>query len=145
MNPTELDAHDHLNLAQVNLDEAEKILGVNLPSVAARSAYYAAYHAAEAYIIAKTGKCSGGHDKARSQFGLLVKDDPRFDLAVKKFLGTAYKYKDIGDYGLLEKRIEITIPLAREAINSATRFVATVESCIAVTESNPRTTPKISP
>jgi len=47
------EAAAYLEKARENLDEAKKIYGIGLASVAARSAYYAGFHTAEAFIIAK--------------------------------------------------------------------------------------------
>lgn len=73
------EAADYLEKARENLDEAKKIYGIGLASVAARSAYYAAFHAAEAFIISHTGKIAKSHSGVRTEFSRLTKDDPRVD------------------------------------------------------------------
>jgi uncharacterized protein (UPF0332 family) len=47
---------DYLAKARTTLADAQKIATLPLPHVAAREAYYAAFHAAEAYIFEHTGK-----------------------------------------------------------------------------------------
>jgi uncharacterized protein (UPF0332 family) len=42
---------DYLAKARSTLADAEQIAAVPLPHIAAREAYYAAYHAAEAYVF----------------------------------------------------------------------------------------------
>jgi hypothetical protein len=47
---------DCLINARERLDGAKRIVGLPLPQVAAREAYLAAFHAAEAYIFEQTGR-----------------------------------------------------------------------------------------
>ena len=47
---------DCLTKARECLDGAKQIAGLPLPQVAAREAYLAAFHAAEAYIFEQTGR-----------------------------------------------------------------------------------------
>ena len=47
---------DYLEKARTTLADAQQIAVLPLPHVAAREAYYAAFHAAEAYIFEHTGK-----------------------------------------------------------------------------------------
>ena len=46
----------HLAIATVDLDNAQTVARLLLAHLAARSAYYAAFHAAEALISERTGK-----------------------------------------------------------------------------------------
>ncbi len=50
------EAEDHLGRARVELDDARKALSYKLARLAARGAYYAAFRAAEALIVDRTGK-----------------------------------------------------------------------------------------
>ena len=50
------EAKDYLDKARDDLEDARKIAAIHLAKVAARSAYYVAFHAAEALIIERTGK-----------------------------------------------------------------------------------------
>lgn len=50
------EAADCLEKAREDLDDARKIAAIGLAKVAARCAYYAAFHAAEALIVARMGK-----------------------------------------------------------------------------------------
>jgi uncharacterized protein (UPF0332 family) len=63
---------DYLAKAHATLAGAEQIAALPLPHVAAREAYYAAYHAAEAYIFEQTGKAATTHRGVRSEFGSSV-------------------------------------------------------------------------
>jgi uncharacterized protein (UPF0332 family) len=120
------EAVDYLKKAHESLDEARKIYRIGLASVAARSAYYVAFHAAQALIISRTGKIAKTHSGVRSEFNRLTKDDPRVGLEFRTFLAKAYAYKEIDDYGM-DKKSAITIEAARSAIDTASSFV----ECIA--------------
>jgi len=118
------EAGAYLDKAGECLDEAQKIYEIGLAAVAARSAYYAAFHAAEAFIIARSGKIAKSHSGVRSEFSRLSKTDPTIS-DFSSFLAQAYKYKEIGDYGVGTNTI-ITLSTANEAIETAQRFVACV-------------------
>ena len=62
----------------------------------------------------------------RSTFARLVKDDPRFDRALVRFLGRAYRFKEVADYGTGPEAV-VTVTEAEKAIASARQFV----DCIA--------------
>lgn len=57
---------DCLAKAHATLADAQQIATLPLPHVAAREAYLAAFHAAEAYIFEHTGKVAKTHRGARS-------------------------------------------------------------------------------
>ena len=58
------------------------------PHVAAREAYYAAFHAAEAYIFEHTGKVATTHRGVRNEFTWLAWREPRIDREPTRFLAT---------------------------------------------------------
>ena len=62
-----------LDKARGDLADAKKIVAIELANVAARSAYYAAFHAAEAFIFERTGKVAKTHSGVRSEFARLDK------------------------------------------------------------------------
>ena len=86
--------------------------------MAARSAYYAAFHAAEAFIIEKSGKIAKSHSGVRSEFARLSKDEPRLERSHATFLAQGYKHKEIGDYSI-DPGTQITMADAEAAINAA--------------------------
>jgi uncharacterized protein (UPF0332 family) len=71
------EAASYLAKAWEDLSDARQIAGISLAMVAARSAYYAAFHAAEALIVERTGKIAKSHSGVRSEFARLAKDDSR--------------------------------------------------------------------
>jgi uncharacterized protein (UPF0332 family) len=119
----------YLARARENLSEARQIAGIGLATVAARSAYYAAFHAAEAYIFDKTGRIAKTHSGVRAEFSRLAKDDTRIARTMTAFLPKAYQYKEISDYGVNPKAV-VTMPNAEGAIISAADFLDCIESIL---------------
>lgn len=79
------EAADYLDKARNDLDDARRIAAIGLAKVAARSAYYAAFHAAEAFIIESTGKIAKTHSGVRAEFARLAKETPEIDKSFPKF------------------------------------------------------------
>jgi len=120
---------NYLAKAREDLSEARQIAGISLAKAAARSAYYAAFRAAEALIVEKTGRVAKSHSGVRSEFARLTKDDPRIDKAMTRFLAQAYKYKEIGDYGVGMDAV-VAMPEADAAIRSAADFLDCVDAAL---------------
>ncbi len=120
----------YLEKARRDLDEARKIMQISLPNVAARSAYYAVFHAAEAVIFDKTGRVAKTHRGVRVEFARVSKDDPRFPTTMTAFLAKVYGYKEISDYNV-DPDVIITMQDAEDAILGAEQFVNSVISALA--------------
>jgi len=114
---------DYLVRARATLSDAQQIATLPLPHVAAREAYYAAYHAAEAYIFEQTGKVAATHRGVRSEFGRLARREPRIDRELTRFLATAYQLKATADYGIGSTVATISVNQAATAITTAARFI----------------------
>jgi uncharacterized protein (UPF0332 family) len=52
--------------AGLSLSEARRILEINIPRQAARLAYYAQFHAAQALVFERTGKVAKTHKGIRA-------------------------------------------------------------------------------
>ena len=65
----------------------------------------------------------------QAEFARLVKDDPRCDIELRRFLGRTYNLKAIADYET-GPRSRITLAQAQEAVEMAVRFVAAVTALI---------------
>ena len=117
---------ESLEKAHIELEDAEKIALIGLGRPAARSAYYAAFNAAEAIILARTGKIAKTHSGVRSEFARLMKDSGAELRSLASFLNDAYRFKEIGDYGHGTEAV-ITIEEARKLMIGATEFVRLVE------------------
>ena len=107
------------------LDQAETMLEVGLNGAAGRTAYLAGFHAAQAFIFETTGRVFKRHSSVQGEFGRLVKDDPRFDTALRTFLPRAYNLKSIADYGT-GPGSHVTAANAEDALQAARRFVQCV-------------------
>lgn len=77
---------DYLDKARTCLADARQIATVPLPRLAAREAYYAAFHAAEAYIFEHTGKVAITHRGVRAEFARVARREPRIDRELSAFL-----------------------------------------------------------
>jgi uncharacterized protein (UPF0332 family) len=128
------EAADYLEKARHDLDEARKIAAIGLAKAAARSVYYAAFHAAEAFIVERTGKVAKSHSGVRSEFARLAKEAPQFDKAFTAFLSKAYKYKEIGDYGVGRSAI-VNLDEANDVIERASIFLDAVTNALAARSS----------
>lgn len=117
---------DYLAKARTTLADAQQIATLPLPHVAAREAYYAAFHAAEAYIFEHTGKVATTHRGVRSEFARLARREPRIDRELTRSLATAYQLKATADYGIGPAIAPITADQAAAAITTASRFIDTI-------------------
>jgi uncharacterized protein (UPF0332 family) len=116
------ETEDFLERAREDLADARKIAAIPLPKIAARCAYFVAFHAAEAFIYELTGKIVKTHSGVRSEFSRLRKDFPGAEEWLSKFLAEAYVYKEISDYPS-GKRVAASGAETDEAIETAARFV----------------------
>jgi len=112
------------------LDEAETIMSVHCHEAAARTAYLAGFHAAQALIFETSGRAYKSHSGVNAEFNRLVKDDPRVDDQIRAFLGRTYNLKAIADY-VTGPGSHISGEMAHEAVDSALRFVDAVAALLA--------------
>ncbi len=116
-------AHDHLR-------EARVIVAIPLTRIAARSAYIAAFHAAQALVFERAGKVVKTHSGIRSEFSRIMLGATGTDAALGKVLSKGYGYKDLADYSTGPDRI-VTAADAEAMIDDAARFVARVADILA--------------
>jgi len=117
---------DCLAKARECLDGAKQIAGLPLPQVAAREAYLAAFHAAEAYIFEQTGRTVKTHRGLRSTFSRLARSEPRIAPEYLTFLARAYELKSIADYSVGPAARPITDDDAARAIETAELLIDTI-------------------
>jgi uncharacterized protein (UPF0332 family) len=120
---------DYLAKARQALREARAIASIELAEAAGRAAYLTAYHAAQAFIFARTDKIAKTHSGVRSEFARLAKDDPRIDRAFPTFLAQAYNLKSIADYAV-GSDVGVSLAEAEEAISKAAGFLERISSLI---------------
>jgi uncharacterized protein (UPF0332 family) len=111
------------------LDRANRMLGVGLNEDAGRTAYLAGLHAAQAFLFETNGRVFKKHATVQSEFGRLVKDEPRVDSELRAFLGRSYDLKTIADYET-GPGSHVSPERADEAIQTARRFVECVASLL---------------
>ncbi len=129
---------DCLTKAQECLDGAKQIAALPLPQVAAREAYLAAFHAAEAYIFEQTGRTVKTHRGLRATFSRLARDEPLIVPEYLTFLARAYELKSIADYGVGAAVRPITAADASSAIETAERFIDTMTRLLPPGPTTPR-------
>ncbi|MBV8576940.1 MAG: HEPN domain-containing protein [Acetobacteraceae bacterium] len=120
---------EHLDKARECLTRAKIILDAGVGEDAGRNAYLAAFRAAQALILARSGKVVKTHRGVHRLFTQLAKNDARLR-EFPRFLSQAYNLKDIADY---ELGSSASVPLDRagDAINTAERFVGMVAGIVA--------------
>ncbi len=95
----------------------------NWSDEAGRAADLVGLHAAQALIVEWTGKTVKSHRGVQYELGQLTKDESRFDIELRAFLGRAYNLKAIADYEI-GAGSEVSPERAAEAIAGGKRFVA---------------------
>jgi uncharacterized protein (UPF0332 family) len=112
---------EHLDKARECLVRAKIILGAGVGEDAGRDAYLAAFHAAQALILARSGKVVKTHRGVHRLFAQLAKNEARLR-EFSRFLSQAYNLKDIADYEL-GRSASVPLDRAGDAIDTAERFV----------------------
>ena len=107
------------------------------PEDAGRSAYLAGLHAAWALIFERTDKIAKTHRGVQRELGRLTRDNPRFDLELRAFLGRTYDLKAIADYET-GPGSGVSIEQAQQAITTARRFI---EIIVTILEAKPGRSP----
>jgi uncharacterized protein (UPF0332 family) len=111
-----------LKQAEIVLARADRMLSAKLHEDAARAAYLACFHVAQAYIFERTGKTSKSHRGVQTEFFRLSKDDVRVDQGLRRFLSEAYEFKSVADYGVGPDAVT-SVEQSSAAIATAKRFV----------------------
>ena len=121
----------YLAKAREDLADAVAIAAIGLVKVAARSAYYAMFHAAEAYVYERSGKAVKTHSGLRSEFARASIDDPVINRGLIAFLAQSYKYKELADYDIGDAA-SISRTEVEDVIARASALVSEVEAAIAL-------------
>lgn len=115
----------YLAKARDNIGFARYALAGQYSDEAGRSAYMAAFHAAMAFISARTGKSPKTHSGVRSEFARLALQEVRIGREQVSFLGWSYELKNAADYG---QGHTVTLPEAERAIDEALRLIEIIET-----------------
>ena len=120
----------HLDKARECLTRARIILAAGVAEDAARNAYLAAFHVAQALITERSGRDAKTHKGAHVAFARLTKDEPSIDIELRRFLPQSFNLKAVADYELGPDAI-IPTGQAAAAIETATRFVTCIAELLA--------------
>jgi uncharacterized protein (UPF0332 family) len=120
-------AKTHLDKARRCLASGAYLLAGDFPDQAGRDAYMAAFHAALALIMWRTGKEPKTHNGTHTEFARLVREYAGLDLKLMGFLSRSYDLKSVADYddGTPVSRDEASSSLATSA-----EFVDTIVAII---------------
>lgn len=118
-----------LEKAKELLAQAKTMLDVGLNEAAGRTAYLAGFHAAQALIFETHERVFKRHSAVQGEFARLVKDEPRFDIDLRAFLGRAYNLKAIADYETGPDS-HVSHEQAAETITHAVRFVEALSALL---------------
>ena len=125
------EAADYLKKARDYVEKAcDWLEAVHYGDEAARAAYLAAFHAAQALIFERTIKVAKTHRGVRASFSRLAEQDPRIDETLTGFLARGYQRKEVVDYGIGPQTF-VSETEAREMIETARRFVGRVAEILA--------------
>jgi len=104
-------------------------LDIDVAEVAAREAYLAALHGAQALIAERTGRTVKRHHGVHTEFAGLTREEPRLDPELRQFLPRSYNLKTVADYEVGDQD-DISEQQALAAIETATRFVTCIEGIL---------------
>ncbi len=116
----------YLDKARQSLREARAVAEIGLSAAAGRAAYLAAFHAAQAFILARANKVAKTHAGVRSEFARFARNEPELERSLATFLGQAYNLKTIADYAV-GADVGVSASEANDAISGAARFVQDIE------------------
>jgi len=93
-----------------------------------------AFHAADAFIVDRTGNIAKTHRGVHSEFARLIKDRAEDDRRLGRVLADGYRYKELAGYSADSEAV-ITDRDAAGMIDAAPRFVARVAELLAASPS----------
>ena len=105
------------------------ILAISIPRQAARLAYYAQFHAAQALIFERTDKIAKTHKGVQTLFHQLIKQEPVSGRRLAGDLAASYHYKEAADYETGTAGA-ISSADAAEAIRTAEHFLAVISTVL---------------
>jgi uncharacterized protein (UPF0332 family) len=106
------EVEEHLDKARECLVRAKIILGAGVGEDAGRDAYLAAFHAAQALIVARSGKVVKTHRGVHRLFAQLAKNEARLR-EFSCFLSRAYNLKEYCRLRIRPQRLRTARPRGR--------------------------------
>jgi uncharacterized protein (UPF0332 family) len=129
------ESQQFIDKANVILLRGAIMLKSGLNEDAARSAYMASFHVAQAYIFERKGKVSKSHHGVQTEFFRLTKDDPRIDHELRKFLSQSYEFKSVADYFTGPEAVT-SVQEATDALEKSKHFFAHFAALVSVPDSS---------
>jgi uncharacterized protein (UPF0332 family) len=129
-------AEAYLASAVEALADAKQILAIHIPRQAARLAYYAQFHAAQAPIFERTGKIAKTHKGVQTHFHRLIKQEKADGPGLAGDLSASYHFKEAADYETGAAGA-ISSGDAAEAIRTAERFLAVIKGILDAAPNGP--------
>jgi len=117
------DAASHIGKARKSLASGRYLLAGGFAEEAGREAYMAAFHAALAFIILRTGGEPKTHHGAQTEFARLARMEAGMDHAFVAFLSQSYRLKSIADY---DDGDPVTAAEAQASLDRAAGMVAVI-------------------
>jgi uncharacterized protein (UPF0332 family) len=114
-------------MAREALAQGRYLITGDFAAAAGRAAYMAVYHAAQAYILSRSGKAPKTHSGTRSEFTRLAHKEPAIPRAMASFLGSAYELKAFADY---DQAQPVSRPTAQSALDEASTFVEAIAGVV---------------
>ena len=87
----------------------------------------AAFHAALAFTVSKTGREPKTHHGTQTEFARLAREDPRIGRELVSFLSRSYDLKTIADY---EDGQPTTLVEAEASLDQAQALVTVIVGCL---------------
>lgn len=110
-------------------EEACQIAAIGLYENASRSAYLAAFHAAQALIFERARRVVKTHSGVRAEFARFAKEDPRIDRSYVAFLARGFDLKSIADYAI-DPNLTVSAEESVAAIDKASQVVACIKQIL---------------
>ena len=113
----------HIGKARQSLAAGPYMLAGGFTDAAGREAYMAAFHAALAFIIARTGNEPKTHHGTHVEFARVARTETGIEHAMVALLSRSYVLKNAADY---EDNIPLSSEEAQAALDQAVGFVDVV-------------------
>jgi uncharacterized protein (UPF0332 family) len=121
----------HLQKARKALVSGAYLLAGGFADEAGRETYMAAFHAALALIVWRTGKEPKTHRDTHTEFAKLARDEAGIDRSLIPFLSRSYNLKSIADY---DDGAPVTAAEAQTSLAMAVQFVDAIADIIPPSE-----------
>lgn len=123
------EALDYLRLARRAIEKAHRVTHVQLHDEAARLAYLAAFHAAQAFLFDRLGRAMKTHAGVQAEFGRVAREPPALPVWMHPFLSNAFEYKTGADYGT-GSHATVAPDDAAQVMERAAAFVAIIDAAL---------------